>query len=165
MDWVHSDAGRCYDTLDCIALENNPAAPSGHHRTSFCPGSTWHMTPKGRPPTSTPWRVSGTDGRKFWRLYRTSGLKRRRVAATATCAGWWPTEPGASWRHRPRPRPSRVPSSNNPLPLARMFTSPPAAPRLTELFNWSIHFSCPLPFHASTSERLTNGPWRDGHNP
>lgn len=46
------------------------------------------MTPKGRPPTSTPWKVSGTGGRKSWRLYRTFGRrKKRRVATTAPSAG------------------------------------------------------------------------------
>lgn len=31
------------------------------------------MTPTGRPPTSTPWKVSGTACRKSWRIYRTPG--------------------------------------------------------------------------------------------
>lgn len=38
---------------------------------------------------------------------------------------------------------SRVPSA-----VSRMFTSSPAALRITELFNWSIHFAYSLPFHA-----------------
>lgn len=86
--WARSGAGRSRGTWGCTGRGNTRGAPSALHRTSSCPGSTWHMTPTGRPPTSTPWRVSDTAGRKFWRLYRTSGLKRRRVAATALCAGW-----------------------------------------------------------------------------
>lgn len=59
---------------------------------------------------------------------------------------------------------SLFPTPNTPY-LARMFTSPAAASRLTELFNWSIHFCCLLPFHASNSERLTDRRWRNWHNP
>lgn len=105
-------------------------------------------------------------------LYRTLSKEQRRVAATAPSAGCWPTgEAGDAWRHRPRPRPStrrlhprphelppppsshpRTSLSPSPRPprVSRMFTSPAAAAqRITELFNWSIHFSESLRFRAT----------------
>lgn len=66
--WGRTGAGPSSGMWGCTCRGSSPAAPSARHRPSSYLASTSHMTPKGRLPISTPWKVSDTGGRKFWRF-------------------------------------------------------------------------------------------------
>lgn len=163
--WARSGEGPSSGTWGCTGPGSTRGAPSAPRRTSSCPGSTSHMTPKGRPPTSTPWKVSGTACRKSWRIYRTIGWKTTRYdrsdrrmmtdwalvsvtsRATPSPLHWPPL-------YIPRPRRPRAPRPSSHACLRRRR-------RLRELLNYligSIHFSVLLPFHASNSEKVDGWP-------
>lgn len=100
-DWARSVLGRGSGTWGCTGPGSTPGAPWAPRPTSSCRGSTWHTTPRGRPPTSAPWKVSGTVGRKSWRR-----LRNYRTKPAARCfVDYDRLSAPAAWRHGPRPRP------------------------------------------------------------
>lgn len=157
MGWARTVGGRSSGTWGCTVPGSTRAAPSAPRRSSSYPASTSHMTPKGRPPTSTPWRVSGTDGRKSWRI-----LSYFR-----------------GWQRDALPRPPSLPGDDRLMPVNRDVTghalAPPFTPALDRLYAFRPSHAClrrrrrpcellnyligsfisvALPFHASNSAKV-----------